>query len=225
MIKFLALLSLCALNLAAQKSGSAAPAGSVSFASLSHKVPRQAQRAFDAAENARKHADEDAWSRHLQEALAIDSQFAPAHNDLAIYYVRHKMFDQALAEIDQAAALDSGAAPIQINRVACLAVMGRLDQAEIAARRAVQLTGASPRARYALGLVLADAHKLPSEALDNLLAASDAFPNARLVAAQILLNSGHTSDARTQLRRYLQTCSGDNCESVQSSLDRLNSTQ
>jgi len=207
------------------KSGSAAPAGSVSFASLSHKVPRKAQHAFDAAEKARKRGDDDAWSRHLQEALAIDPQFAPAHNDLGTYYMRHNMFDLALAELDQAAALDSGAASVQINRAGCLAQMGRLDEAEIAARRAIQLNGGSPRARYTLGLVLANLRKLPGEAVDNLLGASDAYPGARLVAAQILLNSGHASDARKQLSRYLQTCSGQNCKSVQRSLDRLNSTQ
>jgi tetratricopeptide (TPR) repeat protein len=135
------------------------------------------------------------------------------------------MFDRALAELDQAATLDSGAAQVQVNRAGCLAQMGRLDEAEIAARRAVQLNGASPRARYTLGLVLANLRKLPAEAVTNLLGASDAYPGARLLAAQILLNSGLRSDAREQLRRYLRTCSGENCKSVQSSLDRLNSTQ
>ena len=207
------------------KPAGATPPGSVSFASLSHKVPRKAQRAFDAAENARKHGDEDAWSKHLREALAIDPQFTPAHNDLGTYYMRHEMFDLALAELDEAAALDSGAAQVQINRAGCLAQMGRLHEAEVAARRAVRLNGGSSRARYTLGLVLANLRKLPAEAVDNLVGASDAFPGARLVAAQILLNSGHRSDAREQLRRYLQTCSGENCKSVQSSLDRLNSTR
>lgn len=207
------------------KSGSPAAAGSVSFASLSHKVPRKAQRAFDAAEKARQHGDDEDWSKNLHAALAIDPLFVPAHNDLGTYYMRHNMFGLALAELERAAALDSGAAQVQINLAGCLAQMGRLDEAEVAARRAVQLNGGSSRAHYTLGLVLANLRKLPAEAVANLVRASDAFPGARLVAAQILLNGGRRSDAREQLRRYLQTCSGENCKSVQSSFDRLNSTQ
>jgi len=156
-----------------------------------------------------------------QKALRIDPDFVAAHNDLATDYIVLKQFDKALAELDKAAKLDPAAWVVPMNRAVCLMQIGRFDEAEKAARRAVQLNGTSPRTRYALGLVLANERKFTPEAIDNLLRASVEAPTARLVVAQIFMDKGRIPDAREQLRLYLDGCSGERCKVVQNSLARL----
>jgi hypothetical protein len=131
-----------------------APAGTVTFASLRHKVPKQAVREYKAAVEARHHADGEAALAHLLKAVAIDPDFAAAHNDIAVQYVERKRFDNALAELEKAEALDPTSIAVQLNRALCLARMGRFVEAESPARRAVQLDGGSPRSRYLLQLIV-----------------------------------------------------------------------
>jgi tetratricopeptide (TPR) repeat protein len=123
------------------------PSGSVTIASLRHKVPRQAVHEYKAAVAARKHADREAALAHLLKAVELDPQFAEAHNDIAAQYIEGKRYDNALEELDKAAALDPASTVIELNRAACLSKMGRLAEAETSARRSMQLDGGSRRSR------------------------------------------------------------------------------
>ena len=199
----------------------APPSGSVTLAGLSHKVPRKAQNELKTAAEARSRGDRQKSIVHLERALRIDPDFVAARNDLATDYIVLKQFDKALAELDRAAKLDPAAWVVPMNRAICLMQSGRFEEAEKAARRAVQLNGTSPRTRYALGLVLASERKFTPEAIDNLLRASSEAPTARLVVAQIFMDKGRIPDAREQLRLYLDGCSGERCQVVRDSLDRL----
>ena len=199
----------------------APPSGSVTLAGLSHKVPRKVRNELKTAEEARSRGDHQKSILHLQKALRIDPDCAAAHNDLATDYIVLKQFDKALAELDRAAKLDPAAWVVPMNQAVCLMQIGRFEEAEKAARRAVQLNGSSPRTRYALGLVLANERKFTPEAIDNLLRASSEAPTARLVVAQIFVDKGRIPDAREQLRLYLDGCSGERCKAVQNSLERL----
>jgi tetratricopeptide (TPR) repeat protein len=199
----------------------APPSGSVTLAGLTHKVPRKAQNELKTAEEARSRGDRQKSILHSEKALRLDPDFAAAHNDLATDYIVLKQFDRALAELDQAAKLDPAAWVVPMNQAVCLMQIGRFEEAEKAARRAVQLNGTSPRTRYALGLVLANERKFTPEAIDNLLRASSEAPTARLVVAQIFVDKGRIPDAREQLRLYLDGCSGERCKVVQNSLARL----
>jgi tetratricopeptide (TPR) repeat protein len=197
------------------------PAGAVSYASLQHKVPRSAVHEYKAAVEARQHADPEAALAHLRKAVAIDPQFAAAHNDLAAQYLDGKLYDSALEELDKAVALDPASIPVKLNRAICLSRLGRYTEAETSARQAVQLDGGSSRSRYLLGLILANQKKFSSEAIDDLERSSDQFPEARVAAAQILARSGRNAEARQQLQLYLNGCKAENCREVRSWLDRL----
>lgn len=197
--------------------------GTVSLASLSHKVPGKARRELRAAAAARRHGHQEASLAHVQKALALDPQFADAHNDLGTEYVNRQQYTSALAQFDRAAQLDPGSALVEMNRAICLSNMQRLTEAETAARHAVRIDAASPRARYVLGVVLAAQKKFTAEAADSLLRASDAIPQARILAAQVFVYSGRPADAREQLHRYLANCSGKDCGRVQDWLHRLQS--
>lgn len=199
----------------------APPSGSVTFAALSHKVPRKVRNELKAAEEARRRGDHEKSVEHLQKALRLDPDSAAAHNDIATDYIGLEKYEAALVELDRAEKLDPAAAVVPMNRAACLLQMGRLPEAETAARRAVQLNGASPRTRYALGLVLAKERKFTPEAIENLLSASAGLPSARLLAAQIYYDKGRVSDAREQLRKYLAGCSGESCKKIRNSLAQL----
>jgi Flp pilus assembly protein TadD len=202
-------------------SSAKAPAGMVTLASLRHKVPKAAVREYRAAVEARNHGDGGAVLAHLLKAASIDPGFAAAHNDIAAQYIDVKRYDGALAELDKAEALDPASVAVQLNRALCLSRMSRLVEAEAAARRAMQLDGASPRSRYLLGMILINEKKFTREALDDLVESSEKYPQARLTAARILAQTGHNSEAREQLSRYLNGCRAPNCQSVQTWLDRL----
>jgi Tfp pilus assembly protein PilF len=202
-------------------SSSRAPAGAVTLASLQHKVPKPAAREYKAALEARHHADGEAALAHLLKAVSIDPRFAAAHNDIAAQYIDGKRYDSALPELDKAEALDPASIAVQLNRAICLSKMGRLVEAETSARRAVQLDGASPRSRYLLGIILVNQKKFTREALDDLVESSEKYPEARLTAAQILVETGRNIEAREQLSRYLDGCKAQNCQSVQRWMDRL----
>ena len=197
------------------------PGGTVSYANLRHKVPRSALHEYKAAVEARKHADPEATLAHLRKAVALDPQFAAAHNDLAAQYLDGRLYDVALEELDRAVALDPASTAVKLNRAICLSRLGRLAEAEASARQAVQLDGGSPRSRYLLGLILANEKKFTREAIDDLEQSSDQFPEARVIAAQILVRSGRNAEAREQLQLYLSVCKPENCRAVRSWLDRL----
>ncbi len=203
----------------------APPSGSVTFAELNHKVPRKARNELKAAEEARSQGDHQNSMLHLEKALRIDPDFAAAHNDLAMDYMSLHRFENALTELERAEKLDPAAEVIEINRAACLLEMGRLKDAESAARRSVQINGTSPRSRFALGLVLVNERKFTPEAIDNLLLASRSMPAARLVAAQIFADKGQVTDAREQLHLYLEGCSGEQCKVAQDALEHLERAQ
>jgi tetratricopeptide (TPR) repeat protein len=202
-------------------SSAKAPAGTVTLASLRHNVPKQAVREYRAAVEARHRADGETAIAHLLKAVAIDPEFAAAHNDMAAQYLDGKRYDSALAELDKAEALDPASIAVQLNRAICLSRIGRFVEAETAARRAMQLDGASARSRYLLGLILINQRKFTREALDDLVESSEKYPEARLTAAQVLVQTGRNSEAREQLSRYLDGCKAQNCQSVQKWLEGL----
>jgi predicted Zn-dependent protease len=102
--------------------------------------------------------------------------------------------------------------------------MGDFAEAEVFARRAVELDPVSPQARHALAMVLFQEQKFTPETIDNLERSSEAFPAARLTAAYILVQSGRQQDACVELKRYLETGQAEHRAIVQGWLARLTAT-
>lgn len=94
-------------------------------------------------------------------------------------------------------------------------------EAETAARRAVDIDDGNMRAHYVLGYSLALQDPSSEEALQHFIRASDAYPLARVGAAQILLQRGDQGRAETELRAYLRTGDPSKRKAVQGFLAKL----
>jgi Tfp pilus assembly protein PilF len=177
--------------------------GKVSLARLQRKIPRAARREFNRAEKARRRGDGAGAIAHLRKAIAIEPRFMEAHNNLGARFMERGEHELAAAEFRAAAELDPAAAPAFSNLGVALLWLGKLEEAEKAARRAVETDGASRKYRWVLGLILAH-ERNDTEALENLKAAREDYPEARLTIAAILLRQGERARAAAELRAYLQ---------------------
>jgi len=195
--------------------------GVVTIASLQHRTPKAALREYRNAMAAKSKGDPEATTSHLRASIRIDPDFAEAHNDLAVQLVAARDYPQALDEIDKAASLDPNSAIVQLNRAVCLAKMGRFADAESPARKAVENDKGAARARFMLGAILAIEGKSSEEAIENLIAASNEFPEARLTAAHVLVRTGRIAEARKQLSRFLTQCPATECDIARKLLQQL----
>jgi superkiller protein 3 len=87
--------------------------------------------------------------------VAIDPDYAEAWNDLGVAFMRKVRMADAVDSFQKAAALQPKTSLIQTNLSIAQSKLGRLDDAEASARRALELDGQSQRAQHALTLSLA----------------------------------------------------------------------
>lgn len=196
-------------------------AGVVTIAALRHKVPRKAARRLESALAARRRGDLKQSVHELLGALSIDPGFTEAHNNLAAAYIDLGRYDDANRELDVAATIDPASPLVALNRAVCLTRMGEMSEAEVFARRAIELDRTSPRARFALGAILFEQRKFTAEAVDNLKMGAQSVPTGHLMAAQILATNQRTAEASEQLRRYLDSGEAPNRPVVEKWLVRL----
>jgi tetratricopeptide (TPR) repeat protein len=156
------------------------------------------------------------------EQAHVDPAFAQARSDLAAQYIDLKRYPEAFVQLAEASRLDPASATIALNSAICLERVGDLERAEAAARRAVALNGLSSHAQFALGIILVERKKFTDETVQILIASGEAYPVARLTAAQILAAAGRPLEARDQLRGYLKNCDGKDRRAVETWLARLN---
>lgn len=129
---------------------------SVSVYELSHQVPKSARKEFDKAVHAGD--NHEAVIQHLKAALAIDPDYVAALNNLGSRYLQLNQYAEALTVLDHAQKLDPSSALVQTNIAVALLSLNKAEDAERAARRAHQLAGNDPRARYVLALSLYTKH-------------------------------------------------------------------
>jgi tetratricopeptide (TPR) repeat protein len=108
-----------------------------------------------------------------------------------------------------------------LNLGLALLALGRLSEAEVSARKAVELAPRSLAAHYALGQVLFGQQKMTDEALDILRKTEAQFPLARLLVAHILLVRRAIPEAAAELQAYLASGHPDKRQDVQVWLELL----
>jgi tetratricopeptide (TPR) repeat protein len=140
---------------------------------------------------------------HLEKALRIYPQFAEGHNSLGMQYVHLQQLDKALGEFRNAATINPRLVAAVNNQTALLFILGRLPEAESAARHALDLDPQHKPTRYLLGRILAAENQNTAETLDLLRQSRTNYPPARLVLAQILFKRGQTDEAVAELHGYL----------------------
>ena len=78
----------------------------VSVASLSHRVPTAAQKAYERGTKLSNKGDDLKAAEEFEKAVALDPEYAAAHGDLGVQYIRLGRLKDAEAELRRAIALD-----------------------------------------------------------------------------------------------------------------------
>ncbi len=179
--------------------------GTVSIARLSHRVPRGAVQAFQKAAKAQKKGDTAHAIALLEGAVKTDSQFFEAQNNLGALLLAQGDYERSRQSFERAVALDPSSALAQCNLGMALLALNQADSAEQAARSALRIDPTLKAARFLLGKSLTQQRKAPAEALSNLRDAQDAYPDARIVVASLLVSQGRIVEARDEMRDYLRS--------------------
>ncbi len=187
----------------------AAGPATVSVGQLRHKVPGKAMSEFRKGTAELKKRQLPSAVDHLKTAVALDPEFAEAHNDLGFAYVRLKEYPQSLQEFQTALALAPNQPMANDNLCLVLIELKRFAEAGQVAERVLKHGSDSAIAHYSLALSLLAQGGSRNQALDQLRRAEDRMPTARLLAASVLEGSGRRSDAAKELRDYLGSETAD----------------
>lgn len=183
----------------------------VSFASLQHKTPKRAWDAFRDAQKAGVAGDVQRSMQRLQDALAIDPDFAEAHSDLAVRYAKLGQVEEGLQHAQTAFNLNPSLPEAGCNVAVFLVSLKRYPDAEVAARRMLSGQSYIPEMHGALAMSLIGQRRNLDEALDHLRQATADFPYIKVMAARVLVEIGRPDLAVDQVRSYLQSSAHD-CE-------------
>ena len=174
-----------------------------------HKVPPEAQRAFDRGQHAAAEGKYEEAVAAYREAVKIDPQYADALNELGVAQAATGDLEHA-AESFQNAIDVAPEHPMALpNLSIILAKLKRFHDAEAAARRALKVVPDSARVRYILAASILVEHGDPEEALDNLERASSEIPKAHLVAADVLIVLNRPDEAIRHLEAFLRQAAPD----------------
>lgn len=156
------------------------PAGTtVSLAALRHPPARKALEACAAAQRFASSGQYGKAAVELEKAVRLSPDFAPAHTNLGVQYLRIERFEDAQAEIRRALEL-AGPNPRDLANLAfAQAALQRLPEAAASARAALRLEPDSPSAHYILGMILALDRQTRGEGVAHLEVAAKSFDSAR----------------------------------------------
>ena len=167
-------------------------------------VPPKAMKELQRSQSAFLSGDIRSSAQHLERALQIYPHYLEAHNALGSRYTELHEYEKAAAEFQKAIDLDPRVTQPFNNLSVALFLLQRYPDAEIAARRALNLDPHNSTAEYMLGCILATEKRKPSEAIELLRQTEVEFPDARLLAAQILIRQGAMNEAKNELHEYLK---------------------
>jgi len=143
-------------------------------------------------------------AKHLEKAIQIYPQNGLAHQYLGLCYFRLHQYDKAVTEFESASTLDEHLIPPAVSLSAVFFLQAHHPEAEAAARRALDIDGTIPQARYLLGAALAAEGRDTAETTDLLRKSSAQYPGAHLILAQLFLRRNSKDEAVAELRQYLK---------------------
>jgi len=186
--------------------------GTVSIRQLQHQVPSEARKEFGKGLKAMDKADHPLAIEHFAKAIAIDPQYADAHNNLGATRSALGHLEEAAAAFEKASELVPDHALALANLSIVLYKLRRYEDCATAARRALRLNPSLLNIRYLLAVSVSMRNGNEAEALENLERAAVEIPRARLLAADILARSGRPEDAAKQLERYLRVSAAEDAQ-------------
>ena len=159
--------------------------GTVSVASLAHRPPRAARKAYERGLKHSSKGDSMKAAREFEAAIARDPLFAEAHADLGVEYTRLDRLPEAESQMRRAIELDPNVSIWHSNLAWLLFHLRRLPEAEAAARRSLSAGPNNERAHLLLGILLASAPDTRAEGIRHLERASEAFPEVTRITESL----------------------------------------
>lgn len=153
--------------------------GTVSLRQLANPPAKKAVSAAAAAQRfAEKGRIADA-AGELRKAIRISPDYAVAHSNLGVDYIRLGRFDEGRAEIQRAIGIAGPNAHDYANLAFAFAGLQQLDEALASARKALAIDGRCAAAHYLIGTVLAATPATRAEGIAHLREAAATIPSAQ----------------------------------------------
>ena len=153
--------------------------GKVSVTQLMHPPDKKAVQAFRAAARFSESGNNDSAIAELEKAVRITPDFAEAHTNLAVQYIRRNRLVQGAAEARRAMEI-GGPDPINLCNLGFVQYQLRqYSDAEASARAALRLDSGYLQANLVLGSVLALNRATWAEAIVHLEKAATRFASAQ----------------------------------------------
>jgi len=197
--------------------------GTVSIRQLEHTVPADAQKAYTRGQRAALKGDSQYAMDQFHVALSIDPEFADAYNELGAVQASLGNLTDAAKQFQKAVDLVPDHRRALPNLCIVLAGLQRYGEAGPVAARALRIDPANAKLHFILAISLITGQQDPDQALDHLQRAAAEIPSAHMVAAELLLKTGRTAEARNHLEEYLRSVPADDGHrpAVQALLDKL----
>jgi Tfp pilus assembly protein PilF len=180
-----------------------APASGVSVDQLRQPLSPKAFRMLETAQADARLGDHLKAVEELRLAVNERSAAPYAHAILGTEYIRLGQVNNAVAELEQAVRLLPHDQGVQSNLGYALCLSGEKDRAELEVRRALELDGKSPQARFLMGAILLSRGAGDQPAIEHLEFARRDVPSARLVLATTYARQGQMDAARQAMAEYL----------------------
>jgi tetratricopeptide (TPR) repeat protein len=184
--------------------GTGTPAGdSVSVNEL--KLPDKALKELQRSDKALSAGNIRESAKHLEKALAIYPNLPYAHNQLGLRDAALKDYDKALDEFSKAVTLKPDYRLALDNTATVLTLQHRYDEAELAARHALEIEPTAPLSQYILGSTLVQDGKYSDQATELLEKVKPSYPRACLFLAAVAAHRQENTSAEEELWEYLQS--------------------
>jgi tetratricopeptide (TPR) repeat protein len=155
--------------------------GITSVRRLRHKVPKEAKKAYERANQAARSNELAKAIGELERTVILDPEFGDAHSDLGAGYIHLGRYLEAERETQRAIILIPEDWIPYANMGLIELALGHPDRAETNLRRAVQLSPNNPRLCLLLGSLLARTPGTYSEGISYLKYAARTSPEAKQI--------------------------------------------
>ena len=169
------------------------------------KLPEKALKELQRSDKALRAGNMRESAEHLEKALAIYPNLPYAHNQLGLRDAALKDYDKALDEFSKALTLKPDYRLALEDTATVLSLQHRYDEAELAARHALQIEPGAPLSQYILGTTLVQQGKYSDEATELLEKVKTNYPRASLFLAAAAANRQENTSAEEELWEYLQS--------------------